>query len=53
MHEFRNLQFKVDSRTPAFLEAFSWQFYLPLEFLPEIRLEEIAEEIFSYLLFDV
>ena len=31
-----------------FLKSFSWQFYLLLEFLPEICWKEVTEEIFSY-----
>ena len=31
-----------------FLINFSWQFYLLSEFLPEIRWEEIAEEILAF-----
>ena len=33
-----------------FLRKFSWQFYLFLEFLPEIFWEEVAEEIFCHIL---
>ena len=54
MRKWRDLQFKVDSRTTDFLRNFLWQFYLRSEFLPEICWEEITEEEILFLFcFDV
>ena len=39
-------------RTTDFWETFSWQVYLPSEFLPEICWEVIAKEIFFVFFFD-
>ena len=36
INEWRDLEFKVDSERQIFLRNFSWQFYLLIEFLPEI-----------------
>ena len=45
-HEWRDLQFKIDSERQIVLRNMPWkQFYLLLEFLPEICWDEIAEEI--------
>ena len=45
IHKWRDLQFKVNSERQIFWETFHGNFYLLLEFLPEICWEEIAEEI--------
>ena len=34
-----------------FWESFSWQVYLPSEFMPEICWEEFAEEIYIFFIF--
>ena len=39
IHKWRNQQLKVDSEQQIFLRNFSWQFYLPSEFLPNISKE--------------
>ena len=36
IHKWRDLKFKIDSEPEIFLKNFSWQFYLLLDFLPEI-----------------
>ena len=48
IHEWRDLQFKVDSER-RILRNFSWQFYLLSD---EICCEEIAEEIHFVFCFD-
>ena len=53
MHEWRDLQFKVDLEQQIFWEAFHSNFILLSEFWPEIYWGEVAEEIFSYIHFDV
>ena len=80
LHEWRDLQFKVDYErqifeklfmaicnysqsfcqksvefSASFLKShfFFWQFFSSSDFLPEICLEERAEEIFSYFRVDV
>ena len=50
IHEWRDLQFKVDSERQIFWETFSCQFfYLFSEFLPEIFWEIFAEGIFDHM----
>ena len=51
IHKWRDLQFRL--RTTDFKRNFSLQFYLLSEFLPEVRWEEIAEEILFVFCFDV
>ena len=53
IHKWRNLQFKVDSERQIFWETFHSNFIYSQEFLPEIRWEEIAEEILLVFCFDV
>ena len=53
IHQWRDLQFKVDSERQIFWETFHRNFYLLSEFLPEICWEEIAEEILFIFRFDV
>ena len=45
--------FKVDSEQQIFWETFHGNFILLSEFLPEIRWEEIADEILFVFCFDV
>ena len=53
IHKWQDKQFKVDSERQIFVRNFSLQFYLLSEFLPEICLEEIAEEILFVFCFNV
>ena len=54
IHEWQDLQFKVDSERQISLRNFSWQFFnLLSEFLPETCSEEIAEEILFVFRFDI
>ena len=46
IHEWRDLQFKVDFERQTLENLFMAILIYPLEFLPEICWEEVAEEIF-------
>ena len=53
MHNWLDLQFKVDSERQIFWETFNGNFIYFSEFLPEICWKEIAEEILYIFRFDV
>ena len=48
IHEWQDLQFKVDSERQIFLRNVFLSFYLLSEFLPEIYGVEVTEKMFSY-----